>query len=221
MRDTRLVFVEGVLGAGKSTTATKIIDTLTANGAVAERVSEGDERLRVTSQLEHGYTPWLDVSVHQYVARCRANWRAFMSSRTAGDTITVCDGLLFHGNLTDLILMDADAAAIASYYEAVLAEVASLRPVLIYLRVQDATRTIREACIERGQAWETRQVNWKVASPHGRAHGLSGRHGLERLYEDFAKTCDTLVAGRDLPTLRVVDDRTWTERHATIAAWLA
>ena len=169
MRDTRLVFVEGVLGAGKSTTVTKIIETLTANGAAAERVSEGDERLRVTSQLEHGYTPWLDVSVHQYVARCRANWRAFVSSRTAGDTITVCDGLLFHGNLTDLVLMDADAATVASYYEGVLAEVAALRPVLIYLRVQDATRTVREACMERGQAWETRQVSWKVLSPYGRA----------------------------------------------------
>ena len=41
MRDTRLVFVEGVLGAGKSTTAARIAERLPARGVSAQRVSEG------------------------------------------------------------------------------------------------------------------------------------------------------------------------------------
>ena len=151
MRDTRVVFVEGVLGAGKSTTVARIVGRLTERGVTAQRVSEGDDQLRVTAQLPHGYTPWLDLSPGQYIARCQKNWRAFASSRQGTDGMTVCDGLLFHGNMTDLLLMDADAAAVASYYETVLRELSALRPSLIYLRVGDVARTIREVCIERGR----------------------------------------------------------------------
>jgi deoxyadenosine/deoxycytidine kinase len=220
MRDTRIVFVEGVLGAGKSTTVARIVQHLGDAGVSAQRVSEGDERLRVAAQLAHGYTPWLDLSVHQYIARCRKNWNAFVSAQRDTQSITVCDGLLFHGNLTDLVLMDADSATIASYYEEMLAVLAPLRPSLIYLRMRDITRAIRDICVERGKSWEDRQVNWKVDSPFGHARHLHGVDGLARLYEHFAKTCDALVAGADLPMLRLADDRSWSERERTIFDWL-
>ena len=63
-------------------------------------------------------------------------------------------------------------------------------------------------------------MNWKVASPYGRARGLVGLDGLARLYGEFAKTCDALVASEDLPTLRLGDDRPWSEREGAIFDWL-
>ena len=120
----------------------------------------------------------------------------------------------------DLVLMDADAATITSYFEAVLGELGPLSPCLVYLRVHDVGRTIRETCAERGAAWETRQVNWKLASPFARARGLAGVTGLARLYEYISRTCDTLLVAADLPTLLVADDRPWAERERAIYEWL-
>ena len=220
MPGSRFVFVEGIIGAGKSTTAARIAEHLTARGTQVRRVNEGDERLRLGAQLAHGYTPWLDLSTHQYVDRCRRSWEAFVSTERETGAVTVSDGLLFHGNLTDLVMMDADAATIASYYETVLTALAPLRPCLVHLRVHDVARTVHAICVERGAAWQTRQVNWKVASPFGRARRLSGVDGLVRLYEEFARTCDSLVLSRDLPTLRVDDARPWPERERITFAWI-
>src|SRR5256885_1207152 len=116
MRDTRIVFVEGVLGAGQSTTLTNLVEQLVISG------------LR------------------------------------------------------------------------------PLQPSLIYLRVHDIRRVMREICDERGAAWEARQIGWKVGSSYGGARGLSGFDGLVRLYEDFAATCEALVARAALPTLQVADE---------------
>ena len=56
MRDTRFIFVEGILGAGKSTTAAFLTDRLRRNGIAARFMPEGptsdepDHPLRVATE---------------------------------------------------------------------------------------------------------------------------------------------------------------------------
>jgi hypothetical protein len=44
-----------------------------------------------------------------------AKWRSFVDSARESDVIPVLDGQLFHGDLTNLFLMDADVSTIAEY----------------------------------------------------------------------------------------------------------
>jgi hypothetical protein len=68
---------------------------------------------------------------------------------------------LFHGDLTNLFLMDAGSAAITKYIRAVENIVRPLAPLLVYFYQNDVDQAIRAIAAERGQEWVQYQVNWK------------------------------------------------------------
>ncbi|HYR94165.1 MAG TPA: hypothetical protein VEP48_08160 [Methylomirabilota bacterium] len=215
----RLIFVEGIIGAGKSTNARRIADHLGRRGLGAHVVSEGSPLLRVGQQLPHPYAPWSDVSIDGYIDRCRESWRSFLGAQDSG-LLVVCDGLLFHGNMTDLLLMGADAPTLMRYFDVVLETIRPTGPRLVYLRTLDVAAALRSTCDRRGAAWETYQLTWKLASPYARARGLTGFDGFARFYVDYRNACDALAAGDALPTLRLDDDRGWPERERDMIAWV-
>jgi len=152
------------------------------------------------------------VSIDAYIDRCRDSWRGFLGAQDGG-LLVVCDGLLFHGNMTDLLLTDADPAALGRYFDAVLDTIRAAEPRLVYLRTLEVRAALRSTCDARGAAWETYQLAWKLASPYARARGLEGFDGFARLYADYRDACDALVARDALLTLRLEDDRGWPERE--------
>jgi hypothetical protein len=114
---TRLVIVEGIMGSGKSTTARWIAAQLEAAGLRALAITERVEPhpVRGTDGLDHWFQPWLDVTAAGLADRSLAKWRTFVADAQAAGTIHTLDGQLFHGDLTNLFLMEATPAAMAKY----------------------------------------------------------------------------------------------------------
>src|SRR5947209_10896276 len=73
MRKTSLVFVEGIMGAGKTTTAWFLTQELQRQGLAARFLFEGptvedpDYPLGVATELPHPNGVWLDVTIQQYI----------------------------------------------------------------------------------------------------------------------------------------------------------
>jgi hypothetical protein len=162
VRATRFIFVEGLIGSGIS--AMPVWEGPT--------VEEPDQPLRLSPTLPHPFASWEDLTVDQYVAESLRRWRRFVAARTTGQEINVRDGLLFHGNMTDLMLMGAPISALQAYVLDVVAVLKPFQPLAIYLRRPDVAESLGRIVEERGSAWQDYQVNWKVASPYGRSHGL-------------------------------------------------
>lgn len=175
MRDTRIIFVEGIMGSGKSTTAWFLTEQLRRKGVAAcfmlegPTIDEPEHPLRVATELPHPNGVWLDVTVEEYIERSLRKWRTFMNEARQCMTVTVCDGLLFHGNMTDLMLMNAEPAVLRCYVEQVIECIQDLNPVVVYFYHADVARALRTICDTRGSEWEAYQVNWKVGSPFRRA----------------------------------------------------
>src|SRR5262249_54474747 len=157
--DTRFIFVEGIMGAGKSTTAEFITDQLQRNSINAQFMFEGptiDEPhhpLRVATDLPHPNAAWLDVTVDGFISLSMDKWRAFAREARQSASVTVCDGLLFHGNMTDLLLMDAAPAVLHDYVDGVIESVEALHPTVIYFYHADIARALRTVCDDRGSDW--------------------------------------------------------------------
>ncbi len=221
MRDTRLIFVEGIMGAGKSTTAAFLTDQLQRNGRSARFMLEGPSHpLRVATDLPHPNAAWRDVTVDDFIERSMQKWRAYMREVRQSPTITVCDGLLFHGNMTDLLLMDADPEVLHQYVAQVIEIISVLCPAVIYLTNTDVRLALRGVCEARGNSWEAYQVNWKVSSPYAVRRSLRGFEGLVQIYQTYCALCDDLFARLTLPKLAIPTHGDWATYYRDILAFL-
>ncbi|WP_315780022.1 MULTISPECIES: hypothetical protein [unclassified Bradyrhizobium] len=213
-----LVIVEGIMGSGKTTSVRRIADRLNRSGIAALGLTEGVSPHPIRFDWD---VPWADMPAMQLAKSAAARWRAYVNSAQVSERITVVDGQLFHGNLTSLFLLDADTALIRAYIHEVAAAIKPLRPFLIYFNQDDVDRAIRTVAAERGDAWLTYQVDWKLTSPYAVRHDLGGLDGLIELYRHYRKLTDRLYAELDIPKISIENSgREWSKYEATIDAIL-
>lgn len=204
------------MGAGKTTTAGFLTERIQQHGLPAQHVSEGGA-VRVALSLPHPLAVWSDVTADQYVEHSLALWRTFVEETQATATVTVCDGLLFHGNMTDLLLMDADPHFLRRYVTRVVDCIRGLCPTVVYLRSADVRLALRAVCDARGPNWEAYQVGWKLQSPYATRRALQGFEGLVELYRAYRTLCDDIIDRLDLPTLSILNHGDWpTHRNAML-----
>jgi thymidylate kinase len=227
MRDTKLIFVEGIVGSGKSTTAKFITDCLTQQQIPARLLPEGGRGhpLRVANSLPHPFQVWRDVTVNQFIRSSVDKWHAFVRTAQRSEAVTVCDGQLLHGNMMDLLLLNAAPNVLQNYVTQVTALLTDLRPVLIYFYQADVAKALHRIGKARGAAWIAYQVQWKLPSPYGcqqelaqlsatqgqpRQHPMdhiplhvAGFAGLIQLYRVYRALSDTIVPTLPMPTLKI------------------
>jgi thymidylate kinase len=225
-RPTRLVIVEGIMGAGKSWTGQWLARELGRHGIESRFIAEGRTRegevhpLRVATTLAHPRAPWRELTVQEYVDRSLAMWRAFVEDAQSSSRVTVCDGLLFHGNLTDAMLMGAAPSALADYVTQVARTARPLAPALVYLRQLDVAAALRRVSQQRGPTWVNYQVDWKLASPYAERRGLRGYDGLVELYRAYVPLCLDLLDRLDLPKLVLERDGDWPQVRRAVRTFL-
>ena len=208
------MIVEGIMGSGKSTTVLRVADRLTTSGIPALGITEGTNPHPIRFDWD---VPWADMPAMQLANSAAARWRAYAHSASMSESITVVDGQLFHGNLTSLFLLDADLALIRGYLHEVAAAIKPLRPLLIYFHQDDVDQAIRTIATERGDAWVTYQVDWKLTSPYAVRHGLAGIEGLIALYRDYRRLTDQLYTELDIPKISIENSgREWAKYHQII-----
>jgi hypothetical protein len=198
------VIVEGVMGSGKSTVTVNIARRLEASGIPATGITEGVDPHPIRFDWD---LPWSAMPPAELAKSCIAKWRAFVDSSLAADRIQAVDGQLFHGNLTSLLLLEADMELIAAYCREVVAVIKPLRPLLIYFHQDDVDSAIRAVSAQRGDKWVNYQANWKLESPYARRRGLAGLDGLIALYRQYRALTDQLFADLDIPKISIENSR--------------
>jgi hypothetical protein len=183
-------------------------------------VEKLEQPLRISPTLPQPFAPWEDLSVEEYMQESVARWRHFVASRIDDALVTVSDGLLFHGNMTDLMLMGAPVPCLREYVHEVLQVLHPLTPVVVYLRVADVERSVRGITEERGSAWLEYQIRWKLDSPYARERGLRGFPGLVQLYLAYRGVCDELFRLLDVPRCAIDTAGGWDEADRGIRAFL-
>jgi hypothetical protein len=215
----RLVIVEGIMGSGKSTTMRFIARRLEDAGRLALPLHErtAPHPVRATDELEHWFEPWRDATP-QHLADCAlTRWATFVEATQESSAIPVLDGQLFHGDLTHLLLMDADSSLIFDYVKALAAVIAPLDPFVVYLWQRDVEKAVRIVCSERGPEWIDYQVSWKLAGPYCVRRGYQGLEGLISLYRDYRRMTDDLFDQLPLAKLAIENSgRDWPAYESQI-----
>ena len=192
------------MGSGKSTATLNIAHRLEASGIPAIGITEGVSPHPIRYDWD---LPWHEMPPAELARSSIGKWRAFVADAFIGGRIPIVDGQLFHGNLTSLFLLEAEASMIADYCRQILAVIRPLHPLLIYFRQDDIECALRVVSSQRGAAWVDYQTAWKLGSPYARRRDLAGLDGLITLYHDYRALTDHLFEGLDIPKIGIENSR--------------
>jgi thymidylate kinase len=211
MIQTKLIFVEGLPGTGKSTTASW----------VAERLKTEQRRTRLF--LEHQpahplnvggdshpagetpgeeffqrYTP--ELFIHESLNR----WQRFGHQAEQEQVVYVLDSYPFQNSIRVLLQLDADYESMKAYARQVESMVMPLQPALVYFSrrdTQDAIQQFVSISAQRGTAWTNYVVELLMHCPYAQNRNLEGLDGVLTFMSDYHQWVNLLLSESHLPRL--------------------
>lgn len=175
---TRLIIVEGLPGSGKSTTAAMVAAELETRGKDVVCVDEG----AANHPADVGDYDFPDFASER--ATILDTWRAF-AAHAEPDTTYVFNCVLLQNPMCETMMrfgMSEDESR--QYIGDIVAIIAPLHPVVIYIDAPDAKAAIDGALEERGDGWLNAVIDYHASQGYGKVHGLRGYEGYIACLEE-------------------------------------
>ena len=201
---TKLIFVEGLPGSGKSSTAQYLWMQLQKQGASCrwyyEEVSPHPLAL---FDRDSG-----NKTVPEIISDGLKKWKAFVSEAKQTDEIRIIESRLLLDNIFPLVMKEIEKSKIAAFIHAVIGECRGLDPVLIYFHQFDYSNTLRRICQQRGEYIEKIYIQRAEKSLFGRRRGLRGFGGLVQFWTAVGEIADQLYEEVAIPKI-AIDNSGW------------
>jgi hypothetical protein len=219
---TQLILIEGMIGSGKTTTATRVGDWLAGRGENArvfgEAAADHPIRTRAEDRLRAAADP-------QAPGRGRAGNRGAGDSRTAGppseygagqwrvlaghclrDRQTIIlEGSYLQNSVMPAFIDGAPARTVREIFTAIWRQAAPAEPLLVYLRPADIGAAIARVHQIRGEPWSSRNVAFVENSPWARRRDLRGQDAVVKLYQAWEPVVTQLYSRFPFPKIMVTD----------------
>nr|QEO74252.1 hypothetical protein [uncultured bacterium] len=196
MIDTKLLLLDGLTGAGKSTTAQRLWLHLERQGYAARWFYEHDvchPIWRPDEQARMAEAGALDPGFVQGVLPMR--WRNLAGECRASEQATILEGTLFQSTVGFLLAMNLPDRAIEEHVLAVEETLAGLAPILVYFRPRDVAQSLQAVFEDRrADGYAADLIRHIARTPYGRDSGLSDFTGLVRFYEHWISLVERLAA---------------------------
>jgi thymidylate kinase len=212
-----VIFVEGVPGAGKSTTAQLLARQLAFHGRPARWIYEEEAPNPFVPEMPAaGFRTWEDFG-EAHVER----WRAFAREIAVAPETVIVESFLLQRPVFTMLRRDASPTIIEALVNRFATTVAALRPRLVHLFHSDPERAWRAVAAKRGAAYVAGTVERSAEWPFIQSRGLAGLDGVLAYWRAHAALCDAMVSWLPMETFVVdVTAGGWSERREQLCKLL-
>ena len=214
---TKLIFVEGLPGSGKSTTAQFIWMQLQKHGVKCRWYYE-EENPHPVALFDSSS---VDKTATAMIPGALSRWKSFVLQAVHSDEIIIVESHLFQDNIFSLLEKDLDRPKILAFIHAITEACRCLEPVLIYLFQSDYSQTLRRICTHRGLIIERIYIALAEQSGFGQRKGVQGFPGWVQFWEAVKEITEQLFAELDIPKLAIENSAgRWHDYYRQICDFL-
>lgn len=175
---TNLIIVEGLPGAGKSTTAAVIAGELRKAGRKVLCVDEG-VRDHPADCADYDF-PDFETEREKILKK----WRSFVDGSDK-DTVYVFNCIFLQNPMCETMMRFGMESAASQQYISEIAEIIRpLHPLIVYIDRPDVKGTVDRVLDERGDDWLEAVIDYHTSQGYGKRHRLSGYEGYIKCLEE-------------------------------------
>jgi len=211
----RLILIEGMIGAGKSTTAATLAKWLASQGDDVCLYHEfaDDHPIRAKAidllRAHFGTTAPPDVGKDGVATDASVygldQWARLASRCTSGRQTVILESAFLQNSVLPNFLDGVPTEEVKAVFASIESEIGPSDPLLIYLRPSDIDQAVARVHGERGAAWASQNTAYVANFPWARRRGLTGRQAIIELYRAWESLVDELLASSSCTTLLLID----------------
>jgi predicted kinase len=214
---TRLILIEGMIGAGKSTTAERVAGRLSGRGedarAFHEFAADHPIRTEAIDLLRAAYPEpvWSPDDVGDD-GRARdpgvyapEQWGRLAERCLSRPQTVILESSFLQNSVLPAFVDGAPADRLTYIVTTIEQQMAPAQPLLVYLRPTDTAAAIERVHRLRGEPWSSWNAASVAAFPWARTRGLRGRQAVIELYHAWESVVQELYDRYPFPKLMIDD----------------
>ncbi|MCP4580494.1 MAG: hypothetical protein GY839_02670 [candidate division Zixibacteria bacterium] len=211
---SRVIFVEGISGSGKTSTCQFLYRQYLLTGY--------DARFFHEFHIPHPIHEWYLTDPQEWIDTTLTHWQVFVKKTLASEKIIIMDSALFQGTMSVLLELDVDRDIILDYAYRVPEIIRPLNPSLVYFYQADYRKALLKIYQQREEKTRIKKDNFIRTIKYGQNRNLYGHEGYMRFVGEFRDISNELFKNYDMSKISIENSAgDWPDYNLKIKRFLS